>query len=369
MFAYIIRRLLLIIPTLFAVMVINFAIIQIAPGGPVEQAIAELTGSAVGATARISGAGAGEVGTEGQFDVSQQAGTSKYRGARGLDPELIERLEKEYGFDKPPFERFLHMMGQYVRFDFGSSFFRDDRVVDLVLDKLPVSISLGLWTTLLAYLISIPLGIAKAVRDGQRFDVWTSGVIIVGYAIPNFIFAILLIVLFAGGSYIDWFPLRGLVSNDFSELSLLGQIEDYFWHLGAADPGDGGERLRHHHDADQELLSGSDQPALRHHRARQGLDRTPRALRPRLPQRDADHHRRIAGGLHRHPFHRRAADRGHLLARRARALGFESLLKRDYPIIFGTLFFFTLLGLVVNLIGDLMYVIIDPRIDFETREV
>ena len=369
MFAYIVRRLLLIIPTLFAIMVINFAIIQIAPGGPVEQAIAELTGSAVGATARISGAGPGEVGTEGQFDVSQQAGTSKYRGARGLDPELIERLEKEYGFDKPPLERFLHMMGQYVRFDFGTSFFRDDRVVDLVIDKLPVSISLGLWTTLLAYLISIPLGIAKAVRDGQRFDVWTSGVIIVGYAIPNFIFAILLIVLFAGGSYLDWFPLRGLVSSDFGELSLPGKIEDYFWHLAL--------------------------PILA--MAVSGFATTTMLTKNSFLDQISQHYvitARAKGLTERRVLYGHVFRNAMLIVIAGLPgafigilftgvllievifsldglglLGFESLLKRDYPIIFGTLFFFTLLGLVVNLIGDLMYVIIDPRIDFETREV
>ena len=273
MFAYIVRRLLLIIPTLFAIMVINFAIIQIAPGGPVEQAIAELTGSAVGATARISGAGPGEVGTESQFDISQRADTSKYRGARGLDPELIERLEKEYGFDKPPLERFLHMMGQYERFDFGSSFFRDDRVVDLVLDKLPVSISLGLWTTLLAYLISIPLGIAKAVRDGQRFDVWTSGVIIVGLRDPE------LHLRDPVDRALRGRQLRGLVPPAWTCLQRLWRTlaarpdRGLFLAPRAADPGDGGERLRHHHDADQELLPRSDQPALRHHRARQGAGR------------------------------------------------------------------------------------------------
>jgi len=368
MFAYIVRRLLLIVPTLFAIMVINFAIIQIAPGGPVEQAIAELTGTAVGATARISGADAGEVGTAGQFDVTERAATSKYRGARGLDPELIERLEKEYGFDKPPLERFLHMMGQYVRFDFGTSFFRDDRVVDLVLDKLPVSISLGLWTTLLAYLISIPLGIAKAVRDGQRFDVWTSGVIIVGYAIPNFIFAILLIVLFAGGSYLDWFPLRGLVSNDFGELSLLGKIEDYFWHLAL--------------------------PILA--MAVSGFATTTMLTKNSFLDQIGQHYvitarakglteRRV---LYGHVFRNAMLIviagfpsafvgilfTGALLTEIIFSLdglgllGFEAAIGRDYPVMFASLYFFTLLGLVMQLIGDITYTIVDPRIDFESRE-
>jgi len=232
MFAYIVRRLLLIIPTLFAIMVLNFLIIQIAPGGPVEQAIAQLTGTAVDATARVSGASGGEVGG-GQSDVLVAGGssTSKYRGARGLDPDLIADLEKLYGFDKPLHERFFKMIGQYLRLDFGDSFFRDVRVIDIVIEKLPVSISLGLWTTLLAYLISIPLGIRKAVRDGSNFDVWTSAVIIVGYAIPSFLLAILLIVLFAGGSYVDWFPLRGLFSSNVDEMSFGAQVADYFWHL------------------------------------------------------------------------------------------------------------------------------------------
>ena len=270
MFAYIVRRLLLIIPTLFAIMVINFAIIQIAPGGPVEQAIAELTGSAVGATARISGAGPGEVGTESQFDISQRADTSKYRGARGLDPELIERLEKEYGFDKPPLERFLHMMGQYVRFDFGSSFFRDDRVVDLVLDKLPVSISLGLWTTLLAYLISIPLGYRQggARRPAlRRLDQRRHHRRLRDSELH---------LRDPADRAVRGRQLRGLVPAAWTCLQrfwgALAARPDrgLFLAPGAADPGDGGERLRHHHDADQELLPGSDQPALRHHRARQG---------------------------------------------------------------------------------------------------
>ena len=368
MFAYIVRRLLLIVPTLFAIMVINFAIIQIAPGGPVEQAIAQLTGTAVDAAGRVSGAGPGETGADARAPLAGDAG-GEYRGARGLDPALIARLEKEYGFDKPPLERFLHMMGQYARFDFGTSFFRDDRVVDLVIDKLPVSISLGLWTTLLAYLISIPLGIAKAVRDGERFDVWTSGAIIVGYAIPNFIFAILLIVLFAGGSYLDWFPLRGLVSSDFAALSLLGKIEDYFWHLvlpiaAMAVSGFATTTM---------LTKNSFLDQISQHYVV-----TARAKG--LPE-----HRVLYGHVFRNAMLIVVAGlpgafigilfTGVLLIEVIFSLdglgllGFEALLKRDYPIIFGTLFFFTLLGLAVNLIGDLMYVIIDPRIDFESREV
>ena len=224
MIAYAIRRILLIIPTLFAIMVVNFAIIQAAPGGPVEQMIARLKGNNVSATERVS-AGSGEIKTLGGGD------NQRYRGARGLDPALIKELEKQYGFDKPPLTRFALMMRNYLTFNFGTSFFRDQRVVDLIKAKLPVSISIGLWTTLITYLVSIPLGIRKAVRDGSRFDVWTSGVIIVGYAVPSFLFAVLLIVLFAGGSYLSIFPLRGLVSDNWSSLSWPMRIADYFWHI------------------------------------------------------------------------------------------------------------------------------------------
>src|SRR6266478_2780713 len=220
MIAYAIRRILLIIPTLLAIMVVNFVIVQAAPGGPVELMISRLKGSTVSATERVSG-GTGE--------VKPQAGSgdNAYRGARGLDPALIKELEKQYGFDKPPLERFFLMARNYITFDFGTSFFRDRRVVDLIKDKLPVSISIGLWTTLVTYLISIPLGIKKAVRDGSRFDVWTSAVIIVGYAVPSFLFAVLLIVLFAGGSYFSLFPLRGLTSDNWMTLDWPHRILDY----------------------------------------------------------------------------------------------------------------------------------------------
>ena len=213
-------------------MLVNFIVLQFLPGGPVEQIIAELTGTAVDAASRVSGGSGSEVGG-GQ--AGSQAGqgatslTSKYRGAQGLDPDLIKDLERQFGLDKPAHERFYKMIRNYLVFDFGDSFFRDRPVVGLILDKMPVSISLGLWTTLLVYLFSIPLGIAKAVRDGSRFDVWSSTAIIVGYAIPSFLFAVLLIVLFAGGSYWNFFPLRGLTSENFDELSLGAQIADYFW--------------------------------------------------------------------------------------------------------------------------------------------
>src|SRR6266849_5814292 len=210
MLAYIAHRLLLIIPTLFGIMVVNFIIVQAAPGGPVELMIARIKGTAVDATARLGSAG-GETAAGAAPAAGPSTGlTSKYRGARGLDPDLIRQLEKLYGFDKPAYVRFFQMVERYAVFDFGQSFFRDRSVIRLILDRLPVSISLGLWTTLLIYLVSIPLGVAKAVRDGSTFDVWTSGAVIVGYAIPGFLFAIMLIVLFAGGSFLAWFPLRGL---------------------------------------------------------------------------------------------------------------------------------------------------------------
>src|SRR3990167_1691024 len=302
MLAYIFRRLLLIIPTLFGILLINFIIIQAAPGGPVEQMIAKLEGFD-GATSRIAGGGA-EVSVAG----------SNYRGAQGLDPELVAEIERMYGFDKPAPERFWLMLKSYAQLDFGSSFFRDAEVIDLIIEKMPVSISLGLWSTLIMYLVSIPLGIAKATRHGSAFDVWTSSMIIVGYAIPAFLFAILLIVLFAGGSYWDWFPLRGLTSNNFDELSFTGKLLDYFWHLA--------------------LLVTARFPA-----AFIGIFFTGSLLIEVIFSLDGL-------GL----------------------MSFEAAINRDYPVVFGTLFIFTLLGLVVKLIGDITYTLVDPRIDFESRE-
>jgi len=222
MHQYILKRLLLIIPTLFGIMTLNFFIVQVAPGGPVEQAIAKYQGIDADAASRI---------TSGTNSEIKQGGSSKYRGAQGVDAEYIAALEKLYGFDKPLYERYFSMLWRYITFDFGDSFYRDKSVVDLIYDKMPVSISLGLWTTLLAYLISIPLGIKKATSHGSRFDIWTSTAVTIGYAIPAFIFAIMLVVLFAGGSYFSWFPLRGLTSDNFEQLSLLDKVKDYFWHL------------------------------------------------------------------------------------------------------------------------------------------
>jgi len=372
MFAYIIRRLLLIIPTLFGIMIINFLIIQVAPGGPVEQMIAKLSGTAVDAAVRAGASSGGELaggGTTSQATGAAAEVSSQYRGARGLRPELIKEIETLYGFDKPLHERFIQMMGQYVRFEFGDSFFRDRKVVDLVLDKMPVSISLGLWTTLIAYLISIPLGIRKAVRDGTRFDIWTSAVIFVGYAIPSYLFAIFLIVVFAGGSYLDWFPLRGLVSSNWDELSFIGKVGDYLWHLvlPVVAMTIGGfatltmltknsfiEEIGRLYVVTARAKGLSERRVLYGHVFRNAM----LIVVAGLP-----------GSFIGILFTSSLLIEVIFSLDGLGLLGFEALLGRDYPIIFGTMFFFTLLGLVVKLIGDLTYVLVDPRIDFEKRAV
>ena len=372
MFAYIIRRLLLIIPTLFGIMIINFLIIQVAPGGPVEQMIAKLSGTAVDAAVRAGASAGGELA--GGTTTSQATGaaaevSSQYRGARGLRPELIKEIEKLYGFDKPLHERFIQMMGQYVRFEFGDSFFRDRKVVDLVIDKMPVSISLGLWTTLIAYLISIPLGIRKAVRDGTRFDIWTSAVIFVGYAIPSYLFAIFLIVIFAGGSYLDWFPLRGLVSSNWDELSFIGKVGDYLWHLVLPVV----------------AMTIGGFATLTMLTKNSFIEEIGRLYVVTARAKGLSERRVLYGHVFRNAMLIVVAGMpgsfiGILFTSSLLIevifsldglglLGFEALLGRDYPIIFGTMFFFTLLGLVVKLIGDLTYVLVDPRIDFEKRAV
>ena len=365
-FAYIVRRLLLVIPTLFGIMVLNFVIVQAAPGGPVEQLISQIKGQAVSATARVSGpqsdgAGGGESGA-GSFGESEAS-----RGSRGLEPELIADLERQFGFDRPPLERFFKMMGDYLRLDFGESFFRDREVVDLVVDKMPVSISLGLWTTLLVYLISIPLGIAKAMRDGSPFDVWTSAVVIVGYAIPGFLFAILLVVLFAGGSFVDWFPLRGLTSDDFDSLSPLGKVLDYFWHLALPITAMviGGfasltmlTKNSFLDEIDKQYVLTARAKGLAERRVLYG-----HVFRNAMLIVVAGFPSAFVGVLFT----------GSLLIEVIFSLdglgllGFEAAINRDYPVMFGTLFFFTVLGLVLNIVGDVMYTVIDPRIDFERR--
>ena len=372
MLAYIIRRLLLMIPTLFGIMVVNFVVVQFAPGGPVEQIIAQISGNVVGATARIGGSTGAEVGSGGQVRPRVGAGgaiTSKYRGAQGLDPEFIKEIEKQFGFDKPVHERFIFMMGNYLRFDFGESYFRDRSVVELVFEKMPVSISLGLWTTLLVYLISIPLGVKKAVRDGSRFDVWTSGVVIIGYAIPGFLFAVLLIVVFAGGSYLDWFPLRGLTSQNWSELSWPARIVDYFWHmvlpiLSLVIGGFAGLTMLTKNsfldEINKQYVMTARAKGLAENRVLYG-----HVFRNAMLIVIAGFPAAFIGILFT----------GALLTEIIFSLdglgllGFEAIVNRDYPIMFGTLFFFTLLGLAMQLVGDMAYTIIDPRIDFEAREV
>ncbi len=359
--AYIARRLLLIIPTLFGVMVINFLLVQFVPGGPIEQVIAQMEGMG-----NVFGAFDGAAS-----DVNVGAGDSeRYQGARGLPPEFIAQLEREFGFDRPPVERFFHMMWNYIRFDFGESYFRSISVVDLVIEKLPVSISLGLWSTLIAYLVSIPLGIRKAVNDGTRFDTFTSGLIIVAYAIPGFLFAILLLVLFAGGSYWQIFPARGLTSpqETWEQLSLLGKIADYFWHitlpviastisafatLTLLTKNSFLDEIRKQYVMTARAKGLTERKVLYGHVFRNGMLIV------------------IAGfpAVFVGVFFG-----GSLIIETIFSLdglgrlAFEATVARDYPVMFGTLFVFGLIGLVVNLFSDLMYVWIDPRIDFETRE-
>jgi microcin C transport system permease protein len=371
MSAYIIRRLLFIIPTMFGIMLVAFVVVQFAPGGPVEQVIAKLTGADTGATSRISGSPGGDFGSRGLAQGASQvdASSSKYRGAQGLDPEFIKKLEKQFGFDKPAYERFGLMLWNYARFDFGKSYFRDVSVLQLVKEKLPVSMSLGIWMTLLTYLISIPLGIRKAMSDGSRFDMWTSTIIVIGYAIPGFLFAILLIILFAGGSFFDWFPLRGLVSENWSQLPWWQKLPDYFWHLALPiismalsafatmtllTKNSFLEEIRKQYVLTARAKGCTNNQVLYGHVFRNAMLIV------------------IAGfpSAFVHAFFT-----GSLLIETIFSLdglgllGFESVLNRDYPVVFATLYIFSLIGVVVNLISDLTYTWIDPRIDFETREV
>ena len=361
--AYILRRLLLIIPTLFGIMLVNFALVQFVPGGPVEQAIARIQGGG-----DVFEGFSGSNNDAGGVDELNTASDSKYIGARGLPPEFIAELEKEFGFDKPPVERFLTMMWNYVRFDFGESYFRSVGVIDLVIEKLPVSISLGLWSTLIAYIVSIPLGIAKAVKDGTTFDTWTSGMIIAAYAIPGFLFAILLLVLLAGGSYWQIFPLRGLTSDNWDDLSAWGKVVDYAWHitlpvvastissfatLTLLTKNSFLDEIKKHYVMTARAKGLSERQVLYGHVFRNAMLIV------------------IAG----FPAAFISVFFGASLIIETifsldglGRLGFEAAVARDYPIVFGTLFVFGLMGLVVGIISDLMYVLVDPRIDFESRE-
>ena len=360
--AYILRRLLLVIPTLIGVMVINFVLVQFVPGGPIEQVIATMQGEG-DVTRGFSGAG---------DDVARSGGgaSDRYIGARGLPPEFIAQLEREFGFDKPPFERFIDMMVNYFQFDFGTSYFTSKTVIELVIERMPVSISLGLWSTLIAYIVSIPLGVRKAVKDGTPFDTWTSGVIIVGYAIPAFLFAILLLVIFAGGSYFQWFPSRGIHSERevWEQLSFGGKVLDYAYHMVLPTL----------------ALTISSFATLTLLTKNSFLDELRKQYVMTARAKGLVERKVLYGHVFRNAMLIVIAGfpavfigaffGGSLIIEQVFSLDglgrlfFEAALQRDYPVIFGTLFIFTLMGLIVGIISDLMYVWIDPRIDFETRE-
>ncbi|NIF30139.1 microcin C ABC transporter permease YejB [Pantoea sp. Tr-811] len=347
---YILRRLLLIIPTLLAILLVNFAIVQAAPGGPVEQAVA-----------RLQGIGAGAPGARAEVVHGES------RATRGLDPKLIEEIKRQYGFDKTASERLWLMLGQYARLDFGQSFFRGAKVTDLILDKLPVTLSLGFWATLITYLVSIPLGIRKAVHHGSRFDAWSSALIVVGYALPSFLFALLLIVLFAGGTSLNWFPVRGLVSEDFAQLSLLGKLADYFWHLVLP--------------VGSLVIGGFATLTLLTKNA--FLDEISRQYVVTARAKGLSQRRVLYGHVLRNAMLLVLAGlpqalitvffAGSLLIEVIFSLdglgrmSYEAAVSRDYPVVFGTLFIFTLAGLLFRLIGDLAFTVLDPRIDFDTR--
>lgn len=360
--AYLVRRLLLVVPTLFGIIAINFAVVQFAPGGPVEQMIAELKGKGGGMTERVAGGG-----SETAASRPPPGEGTVYRGRRGLDPALVADIRKLFGFDKPPLTRFWLMLRGYLTFDLGRSFFRDRTVLSLILQKMPVSISLGLWSTLMVYLISIPLGIMKAVRDGSRFDVISSLFVLVGYAVPGFLFAVLLVVLFAGGSYVEWFPLRGLVSDGSQDWSFPARVADYLWHMVLPITAlvVGGfatltiltkncflEEIRKQYVVTARAKGAGEQRILYRHVFRNAM-------------------LLIVAGFP-------SAFIGILFTSALLVeiifsldglglLGFESAIRRDYPVMFGTLYIFTLLGLLMQIAGDMLYTVVDPRIDFEAR--
>ena len=362
MSAYIFRRMLLIIPTLLGILMVNFAMVQFVPGGPVEQAIARAQGGG-----DVLGGFTGGSNDAGAEDLTSGS-DSQYIGARGLPPEFIAELEKEFGFDKPPLQRFVNMVWNYLRFDFGESYFRSISVIELVKEKLPVSITLGLWSTLIAYAISIPLGIRKAVQDGSRFDTWTSAFIIAAYAIPSFLFAIMLLVLFAGGSYFQWFPLRGLTSDNFEDLSAIGKVLDYFWHISLP------------------VLAGTigGFATLTLLTKNSFLDEIKKLYVVTAKAKGLNERQVLYGHVFRNAMLIVIAGfpglfisvffGGSLIIETIFSLdglgrlGFEAAVARDYPIVFGTLYIFGLMGLLVSILSDLMYVLVDPRIDFEKRE-
>ena len=358
MLSYIFRRLILIVPTLVGIMCINFFLVQFVPGGPIEQIISDLEKN----SSFLDSIGGGSQ------EVRTSDGLESYKGSVGLPKDFIDELEAQFGFDKPLWERFFSMMYDYITFDFGDSYFRSISVIELILEKMPVSISLGLWTTLLAYMISIPLGIRKALLDGTSFDNWTSTLIIIGYSIPGFLFAIFLLVLFAGGSYLQLFPIRGLVSSNFENMSFFGQIKDYFWHIALPvmastvsafatltllTKNSFLDEIKKQYVITARSKGLSDQRVLYGHVFRNAMLII------------------IAGfpGLFISVFFGSSLIIETIFSLDGLGrLGFEAAVSRDYPVVFGTLYIFGLLGLVVGLLSDLMYVWVDPRIDFEKRQ-
>jgi microcin C transport system permease protein len=368
MAAYLLKRLLLIIPTLFGIMVLSFTIIQFAPGGPVEQMISQLTGHGGDGVAGRIGGGGGDMGSASN-SAAQGDQSGAYRGSQGLDPAFIKQLEKQFGFDKPAHERFFLMMKNYLTFDFGKSYFRDKSVLALIKEKLPVSISLGLWLTLLTYLVAIPLGIRKAVTDGERFDTWTSTVLVIGHAVPAFLVAVLLLVVFAGSSFVQWFPSRGLSSDNWAQLSPVGKALDYGWHLvlpltamalgtftttAFLTKNSFLDEIRKQYVTTARAKGLTETQVLYGHVFRNAM-------------------LLIIAGFPAAFIH--AFFSGSLLIETIFSLdglgllSFESIEKRDYPVVFANLFIFALIGLFVNLLSDFIYTLVDPRIDFETREV
>ncbi len=358
MLSYIFRRLILIVPTLVGIMCINFFLVQFVPGGPIEQIISDLEKN----SSFLDSVGGGSQ------EVRTSDGLESYKGSVGLPKDFIDELEAQFGFDKPLWERFFSMMYDYITFDFGDSYFRSISVIELIIEKMPVSISLGLWTTLLAYMISIPLGIRKALLDGSSFDNWTSTLIIIGYSIPGFLFAIFLLVLFAGGSYLQLFPIRGLVSSNFENMSFFGQIKDYFWHIALPviastvsafatltllTKNSFLDEIKKQYVITARSKGLSDQRVLYGHVFRNAMLII------------------IAGfpGLFISVFFGSSLIIETIFSLDGLGrLGFEAAVSRDYPVVFGTLYIFGLLGLVVGLLSDLMYVWVDPRIDFEKRQ-
>ncbi|MCE2426172.1 MAG: microcin C ABC transporter permease YejB [Pseudomonadales bacterium] len=362
---YILRRLMLIVPTLFGILLLTFVIAQFAPGGPIEQIIARATMGNVSTTSNFSGGG-GDAGVSSQaMDQTLTGGDNL--GTYGLDPEMLADLEKQFGFDKPVHVRFFSMVGNYLTFDFGESYFQDRPVIELIIERMPVSISLGLWSLLIIYGISIPLGVAKAVRDGTAFDFWTSTVIFVGYAIPGFILAILLIILFAGGNYFDIFPLRGLTSENWSELSFFGKIGDYFWHLAMP----------------LTALTVGGFATLSMLTKNSFLEEISKQFVLTARAKGLTERRVLYGHVFRNAmliviagfpsafvgifFYGSVLVEVIFSLEGMGLLSYDALIKRDYPILFGSLFMFGMVGLVMHLIGDLTYVVVDPRIDFESR--